>query len=157
MKKFHFLLVALLLGALVTFPSCGGDEDDPGISEEDLMIEKLSKTWIASSVSLSSENVTADFDGFIVTLKSSGEYSTNSASIVRSPNPWPSSGSVDFGGTADAPNLNQLIRNDGLVMSINSDGSTLTVSFTFSDEHTDSTGGRTEVVNGSWVFDFIAN
>ena len=158
MKTIKYTLSALIIVAIALFTACdgGGGGDDPQPSEEDLMKEKLSKTWNISSVTLSNEDVTADFSGFTLTLQSSGSYSTNSSSVERSPNPWPNSGSVEFGGSADSPNLNQLVRDDGLTMSVSTDGSSLSLSFTFSDEHTDSTGGRVEIVNGSWVFQFTA-
>lgn len=158
MKYFKLLIVFLLVIKVILFTSCGGEGNDPELSEEDIMTEKLAKTWVitSGSVLVDNEVVTADFTNFTITISSNGAYTSNATNLTRTPNPWSSNGTLHYGGTTDAPNLNQLIRDDGLSISFSVDEANLQMSFTFSDEHKDSAGGKIEVINGNWVFEFTA-
>ena len=158
MKYFKLLIAFLLVTTIILFTKCGGDENDLELSEEDLMTEKLAKTWVitSGSVLVDNEVVTADFTNFTISISSNGTYTSNATSLTRTPNPWSPNGTLHYGGTVDAPNLNQLIRDDGLTISFFVDETNLQMSFTFSDEHKDSTGGKIEVINGNWVFEFTA-
>lgn len=158
MKPCKILFQLAFIGGIGMLLSCDGGEVTPEVSETDLMKEKLAKTWVASSASSSitvdNDDVTSEFSGFTLTLSDNLSFTSNSNTLSRTPTPWPTNGTFSFGGTSDSPSLNQLIRDDGLTVSVTTDGSTMRMTFVFSDSNKDSTGGKVGAINGNWVFQF---
>lgn len=161
----NYLLPVVFVSLLMVINACRPDPTpDPTAAE--LQLEKLtgsynsssSKTWTTSSVMFDgSEDRTDDWNGFSLTISTSGTLSNNSYSTAGavSPGPWPSSGSWSFGGTEDNPNINQVVRNDGLEIAVNVSGTSLTLTFTFDDSQ--HSGGRVEAVNGEYIFTLTSN
>ena len=143
MKK--ITIITLLATALLT--SCkdgGGTDPDPAQAQ----LEKLSKTWTTVSVTFGgSEDRTTDWSAFTLTATAAKTYTTTNA---FSPGPWPASGSFDFAMNGDQADINKLVRNDGLEIGITVTETDLTMTFTYDD--TAHSGGRTEIVNGQYVF-----
>ena len=157
----HLLLFSSLMIILLGCP----DKNTPEPSSAELQLEKLtgaynsssSKTWGTTSVKFGgTEDRTADWANFTITISTNGSGINNySTANAFSPGPWPASGTWSFGGTADNPNINQVVRGeDGLEIAVAVDGTTLTLTFTFDD--TVHAGGRAEAVNGEYVFSMTA-
>jgi hypothetical protein len=127
--------------------SCGDDDDasvadDPvEQTEEEKQLESLSASaWTMSSITLDGADVTTNFSGLVLTIKSDKTYSTNGSYDPV----WPSSGSFTFGS-----DLNTLTRDDGVSMTIAVSETSLTVTFTYADS-----GGRIDALPGDYVFNF---
>ena len=153
MKKLGYLLSSALLLSILFTIGCkkdGGDETP----EYELRLQEMATTWTATDVQLDGDNVTDGFSGFTLTVTNAYGYSASGA--TRSPQPWPASGTWDFDGAGtDNVNINKVIRDDGLEISIDAiSESSLILSFNFVEGTHDS--GRTEAVSGNWTFTFAA-
>lgn len=165
MKKLLFISLVTTLGFVLSY--CGPDPA-PEPTPSELQLEKLagaynqsgSRTWTVNEVTFQgSEDRTTEWKttDFRLTFTTSGTLTGNtySTSGVVTPGPWPLSGSWSFGGTAENPNINQVLRNDGLEISVSVSETTLSLTFTFDESvHT---GGRVEALSGEYVFTFTAN
>ena len=144
MKQFRSILI-LLFSILII--SCGDDDDGggpPPIDPLDEQGNKLSVTWkVKDTNSVTKDGAIVDlFTNMTLTIsggsKNGGNYSTTNSD---SDEIWASSGSWEF----QSGDLNKLLRNDGVVMSISLTETTLRTSFQTS-------GG---LKDGNWVFDFV--
>ena len=144
MKYFRSILI-LLFSILII--SCGDDDDGggpPPIDPLDEQGNKLSVTWkVKDANSVTKDGAIVDlFTNMTLTIsggsKNGGNYSTTNSD---SDEIWASSGSWEF----QSGDLNKLLRNDGVVMSISLTETTLRTSFQTS-------GG---LKDGNWVFDFV--
>ena len=144
MKQFRSILI-LLFSILII--SCGDDDDGgrpPTIDPLDEQGNKLSVTWkVKDANSVTKDGAIVDlFTNMTLTIsggsKNGGNYSTTNSD---SDEIWASSGSWEF----QSGDLNKLLRNDGVVMSISLTETTLRTSFQTS-------GG---LKDGNWVFDFV--
>ena len=144
MKQFRSILI-LLFSILII--SCGDDDDGggpPPIDPLDEQGNKLSVTWkVKDANSVTKDGaIVALFTNMTLTIsggsKNGGNYSTTNSD---SDEIWASSGSWEF----QSGDLNKLLRNDGVVMSISLTETTLRTSFQTS-------GG---LKDGNWVFDFV--
>ncbi|MDH5399917.1 MAG: hypothetical protein OEX02_17320 [Cyclobacteriaceae bacterium] len=141
------LAIILLVASLFLMNGCKKPVDDAP-SPEEQQVTRLSKTWNVESVTFGgSEDRTADWSGFSLTVTANKTYSTSGA---FSPGPWPTSGTWDFAQDGDAVNINKVVRDDGLEVSISVSETALTMTFTFDD--TIHNGGRAEAVSGEYVF-----
>ena len=139
---FTFSLAALML------ISCGDDGDDPVTddpvtepTEEENQLESLSASaWTMSSIILDGADVTSNFSGLVLTIKSDKTYSTNGEYDPV----WPSSGTFTFGS-----DLNTLTRDDGVSMTVSVSETSLSITFTYADA-----GGRIDALPGDYVFSF---
>ena len=92
-------------------------------SIEEQRLSDLAKTWILAdgvAVTKGGTDVTAEYSGFALTLTIGKTYATDNGAPIWKPN-----GSFVFGGTT-APNINQLIRDDGIVITITSTNEQIT-------------------------------
>ena len=144
MKQFRSILI-LLFSILII--SCGDDDDGggpPPIDPLDEQGNKLSVTWkVKDANSVTKDGAIVDlFTNMTLTIsggsKNGGNYSTTNSDSNEI---WASSGSWEF----QSGDLNKLLRNDGVVMSISLTETTLRTSFQTS-------GG---LKDGNWVFDFV--
>ena len=126
--------------------SCGGEEEE-GPTPVDPLDEQanlLNATWkVKDANSVTKDGAIVDlFTNMTLTIsggsKNGGNYSTTNSD---SDEIWASSGSWEF----QSGDLNKLLRNDGVVMSISLTETTLRTSFQTS-------GG---LKDGNWVFDFV--
>jgi hypothetical protein len=154
MKKFKFLLFALLS---ITILACGGNDDGPEPTPEELRLIDIAGTgngitWSAASVTFEG-SPSSDFDGMTLTLRtaSAGEtYSSTNGDPVFS-----SSGTFAL----NPSNLNQ-ITIDGIsnnifnITNLNADATpaTMTLTVNFTDP-----GGTIEGINGTYVFNLQHN
>jgi hypothetical protein len=142
-----FIFFTFSLGALMLI-SCGDDSDDPVTedpvtesTEEEKQLESLSASaWTMSSIILDGADVTSNFSGLVLTIKSDKTYSTNGEYDPV----WPSSGTFTFGS-----DLNTLTRDDGVSMTVSVSETSLSITFTYADA-----GGRIDALPGDYVFSF---
>ena len=147
MKTIKALLSIAVVAALTVFSSCGGGDDDPGLSLD----EKLNGTWALSSVTVDNADVTGDFGGFQLSLSYSGpDFGGGNYNITNANNILYSSGGYTLNGTTGM-NLNG---GDGSYVSVqialSNDDKTLT--FSFYNPTTNFGGGRTAVLEGNYEF-----
>ncbi len=146
--KLNLVLVTLLAVALLN--GCKKKEE-PTKSDEEIQLEKLSKTWAlgtgSDAVTYEGTPVATDWAGFTLTLGNK----TYSSANAFSPDIWPASGSWDFGKNTDgSTNVNVMVRDDGTEISIQVTDTSLKLQFTYS-----ATGGRLTGIEGDWVFDMV--
>ncbi|MBX2913639.1 MAG: hypothetical protein KF856_00070 [Cyclobacteriaceae bacterium] len=151
-QYFKFLLAPISLVGFCLFMACSSNEQpQPGIEEQQL--QKLTKVWVANTVTLNGV-VQTGYENFRLSLNNSTSspfpYQTNNR---PSTSPWPASGTWTFGNDP----LTQLIREPAsaqqLSMNYTVSATELQLSFTFSG-----TGftGKSKSVDGQWVFKFNA-
>ena len=150
MKKLSYLLSTIVLFSVLLTVGCK-KKSDPGPSDEQLQLDRIAKAWTVTAAQLGSEDVTDGFTNFSITINDNLGY--NASGSTRDPQPWPSSGSFSF----NDGDLNTLVRNDGLEMTlnVNDEGTTMTLSFTFVEATHQS--GRVEAIDGAWSFNLVAN
>ena len=152
-------LIYLLAPAIIFLAACKGPGNpDPTAAEAQL--EKIvgayntasSKTWTVESVTFGgSEDRTTDWKTFSLTASTNGSGTHNyTTSNAYSPGPWPASGTWTFGGTTETPNINLIVRDGNLDIAVTVSDVSLTLTFTYNDQVHN--GGRTEAVNGEYVF-----
>jgi hypothetical protein len=149
MKKIK-ILAFLLLGGMITIMSCGPDPVTPP-SEEEVQLGLLAKTWAvtsgANAVTLDGQDEDGNWTGFTVSFAENGTYTASNVSEGREV-VWPVSGTWAFKGAGtDAVDVNTIVRDDGVEITITVDEATLKMSFTYTDP-----GGRTEGTEGAWIF-----
>jgi len=150
--------LTIVASALVFLSNCG--DDDPKKTDQQIQLEKLSKTWNIVSASLDGTNRTADFTNFKLTIggtynstNPNGPYSYSVTGSRPTPSPWDANGTWSFVNTGTT-DTGSLLRNDGVPMiyTISSSGQ-LTISDLICSS-CNYAGARTEQVNGTWTFVF---
>lgn len=150
----YIFSITLMMGILLV-AGCK-KKDDPGPSAEELQKTAMTKTWTITSARLGTESIT-DLSGLTLTIDGSLNYTTNSTSVSRQPNPWPTGGTFAFGENSDGTtNVNQVVRDGEVTMtiSVSADGGSMTLDFTFDDDTQRGSNGKSEAVDGSWLFVF---
>ena len=140
--RLSLLAVTLIMGVMIS--SC---KKDPPVTktDEELQIEKLSKAWkvnpAANSITVDANDQSLDWSGFVLTLGDK----TYSTSGSFSPEVWPASGTWAFGA-----DVNTLVRDDGVSMSVSVTDASLQLQFDYS-----AAGGRLLGVEGNWIFKMV--
>lgn len=149
MKRNSILLLAIIFLAVVT--GCKKDDND-GPTLEDQQKEKLTASWVVSSVSFNDNDVSSDWTGFVLTITTSTSNGYQTANSFNE-DVWPLSGTWRFQSTDTQEGLNVIIRDDGTTIDItNVNETTLRLNFTYNED-----GGstsRVKNVNGDWDFQF---
>lgn len=159
MKSLRLLLTIVSVGALMLYSNCGGKKKTERPIQE-VQLEKLSKTWKVTAVTLDGVDKTADYKtaSSTFTLGITGTVGASSFAYTATGRPalsaWKSGGTWAF-GTDPAT---QIVRDpdnaaDKLDMTYSVTETTLQLTFTFNNAN-GGYPGRTEVVNGQWVFTF---
>ncbi len=147
MKKqiLNSLTTAFFL-SLIIFMSCGDDSTTPEPTAAETQFELLAKTWTVTKATADGSDVDG-WTGLTVTFGGSataGSYTTNGQQPDGTSLVWPSSGSWTF---ASEDNVNTITRDGSVEMSVAVDATNITLSFSITDN-----SGRTDVVEGNWVF-----
>ncbi len=153
MRRLSFLFSIPALLGLLFIISCGKD-DSPSVSPAEAQFNKLTGTWNVVDVKFNNnDDRTADFSGFTLTLGGTLASPTYNTSNSTSPGPWAPSGNWNFGGTAESPNINQMVLSNGptISVSLTDADETLVLNFTY-NEDTHGTN-RLEAVDGQWRFE----
>lgn len=139
MKKSYYFII--LLSSLLVFTACKKD-DDNGPTAEELQIQKLTGTWsVGSEGSVSRDNTSSgEWADFTLTL---GENTYSTTNTV--PEVWPVQGVWSFAGN----DVNQIAREDGVVINVEVSETELTLSFNIPDEITSS---RVQGITGDYIF-----
>ncbi|RLD24079.1 MAG: hypothetical protein DRI71_03650 [Bacteroidetes bacterium] len=141
--RLNLIALTLILGVVVS--SCKEDPP-PAKTDEQLQTEKLAKAWVLNTgsnvVTLDGNDVSLDWTTFELTL---GDKTYNSINATF-PEVWPSNGTWAF----DGADVNTLVRDDGVKISIAVTDTSLQLQFDYS-----AAGGRLAGVEGSWVFKMV--
>ncbi len=142
MKNFTLNFLVILLSGFFVFTACKKDDDNPDPTPEALQVQKLTGNWIVGTEgSVTRDDFPSDeWADFTLTMGNKTYSTTNTYPIV-----WPTQGTWGFIGN----NLNQIEREDGVVIEISVTETTLTMRFTQAEINQ---GGRTKGVSGEYVF-----
>lgn len=142
MKRNYLLTSMFIVFLLVGFNNCS-EGDEPSRTDEQLYLEKLSKTWVVDEVTLDGLDVTDIYTTMALSVTADQTFT------VTNPQPgvWPASGSFTIQKIADSEHY-KLIRNDGIEINITSlTPSELTCTFQYV-----ATDGRVGGLSGVYSF-----
>ena len=142
-SRYSLIALTLVMGFLVS--SCKEDPA-PAKTPEEIQIEKLTGTWVlptaANTVTIDGRDVSAEWSTFVLTLGNKTYQSTN----ANDANVWPASGTWAFGA-----NINTLVRDDGVDITVTVTDTSLKLQFDYS-----ASGGRLDGIEGNWVFNMVS-
>ncbi len=147
MKKLRILIIFLSLAIMAI--ACK-DENDP-VSEENIQLEKLSSTWVATEVT-KDEIGDGGYDNFRLILSGNPESQVFTYAVIGRPemSPWLAGGTWRFGSQV----ASQIVRDPGTVdevqITYTLSETTLTLEFDFTGEGYPN--GRTESLEGTYRF-----
>ena len=143
MKSIKILVLGFSLLGLCIIYSCSEDEltaeEQLELEREEILAFIEETPWETNSV-IREGVETSDFEGFQLELKD-GTFRT-----INGGQAWPESGTWQF----VEGESNQLIRDDGVIMTVELQGDDVEISFTFEEEVF--TGGRTKTVQTRIAF-----
>ncbi len=145
--------IIFLIIASTSIFSCSKDEGKE--DNKSIIIDKLKGTYSPTYVSLDGDDITSDFAGFTLTIDESLNFTSNSVSLDRQPNPWAGTGSFTIVEPVSGTTSATFTRNDGVGIFAEWDeaSSTVDLSFVFNSSSVGS-NGRISAVEGDWVFVF---
>lgn len=136
-------VVLLILFVTVTTISC--KEDPPEPTQAEINKGLMATTWVVSSVTDDTGDVTAAWSGFTLTVTENNYTSSNN---VDYPDVWPSNGTWSL----DANDAFLVKRSDGIDITIHKlDETTLNMEFDYIIP-----SGRLSSVEGNWKFNMVA-
>ena len=140
MKKIKYAQHMFLVLIITVLTGCPKDELSPQ-DEQLIALKNNGKAWVlaANGVDKDGYDVTDQFTGFKLSI-GDYTYSTQNSLITA----WAASGTWEFNGE----NLNSVLRDDGVVISLTNSEASLTISFAVSAP----TGGRVESLTGDYTF-----
>lgn len=148
----RILSLLILVSATVFIAACdGGDGDGP--SEKDKQIDLLAGTWSASSVTLDGAAQSDYTSAFKITIAKSSSDAMTYVTVGRPAgklSPWNANGIFTFGSDIKT----QLKRDDNVNITYSLSGNTLTLTLADYAGEGYLAPGRTETVEGDWVFTF---
>jgi hypothetical protein len=146
----RILSLLILVSASAFFAACDKSEGG-GASEKEKQIDLLAGTWTASEVTFDGNSQMADYTGFTLAItKSSSEamtYVTGNRPAGKL-SPWNANGTFTFGTNI----ATQLKRGDNVDVTYSLSGNTLTITLDNYSGEGYLVPGRTETVEGDWVF-----
>lgn len=167
MNKLSNLFTATTILALVIFASCGKDDGTGPGTDPDPIAEQLAlllnggAEWTVTAGSIKQDGVAAgDWDNFSLKFTgsgTSGNYTTTGrpeeSAVPNRDVVWPASGNWEFAdaATAGEKDPSKVVRSDGVVINVSVTSTKMSLTFTIEDT---GSGGRTNGVTGTWVFEF---
>lgn len=152
MKSPKYFIMLALMGVALSSWQCG--DDSPAAPDpRDEQLTKLSKTWKATSVTLTTGSGTqpvSGWDNFQIVMSGTAGQDTFNYTTSGRPSgtvPWSSAGTFQF-GTDFGTILN---RDDGTVVTYSVNATQLQMTFNYTGAGYTS---RVGVVNGTWSFTF---
>ena len=140
------ILTALLVALLFILTNCSSSSDPaPQLTEEEVQINKLSKTWVLGTVVYTDDDVTDRFDDFSLTFTKSKTYTAAGSLGDYDFEPFKASGTWDF----KSGDLNVITRNDGVNMEVSVTDNALFLTFNMTEAN-----GRLAGL-GSYRFDLV--
>lgn len=141
--RLSFLALALIFSVAIS--GCKR-KTTPEPTPEEKQLDKLAKTWViatgANAVTINTVDVSSDWTNFELTFTDGGYTTLNTFSA----DVWPNSGTWEFA----VDDVNTLIRDGGLNISINVTDNALLMQFNYALP-----GGRIEGVEGDWIFNMV--
>ena len=146
LKKLLFAIAIIMM--VLALVDCKSKGEDPGPSDQDLQLEKLTAAWTCTAATRDDVNQ----DGYTnFKLNISGTAGSDSfgysASGRPSLSPWPASGTWKFGSNT----MSELLRDSNIPVSYSVTDTELQLTFTYSGS---GFNGRVSEVEGQWVFKF---
>lgn len=149
MKNLTYLFSAAILLVVLTTIGCKKD-DDPSLTEEEIQLNALAGTWVATKVGDGVIDDRQDYKDFTLTINKEMTYSTSGGPDLL---PMPEAAAFVFGTNVKSSIIIEPTgANIPATYSLNADSNVLTVSFTYEGAGFDNT--RTNSVNGTWTFTF---
>lgn len=155
MKKIFNLMSILLMLSLIVFAGCSGSDDGGSVEppveltpaqQQAALLVADGATWTLAATDPVTVDGTPTTDWANFTLQFAGDENGGGFTTSNSAAPvvWPSSGTWAFG----TGSVSQIVRNDGITMTVNVTETDLTLSF----EVEDPGSGRTMGFGGSYIF-----
>ena len=142
MKIHRLLAMATIVLSIFTFSNCD-NKDEPSLTEQQIYLERLSKTWVVDEVTLDDVDVTEYFNNMSLTIQGDRTYIVTNSQ----PKVWPASGDFTLEKIAGDEHF-RFIRNDGIEIIVAS----LTASqITFTFQY-DAAAARTKGISGMYRF-----
>lgn len=150
MKSYSKILIVIAVASVVFF-GCGSD--DKAVNEEEVQLDKLSETWVVSSVEKDNQPVEG-YESFELTLSGSTNSAVYAYGVVGRPliSPWPSGGTWAFGSTVSSQITRDPATVDELDITYSMTSTTLEMDFLFNG--TGYEASRVNSAEGHWVFTF---
>jgi hypothetical protein len=146
----RILSLLILVSATLFIVGCGGDDaDEP--SEKDKQIDLLAGTWQATSVTNDGTSHTDDYADFTIEIDRSSSEAMTYVTANRPAgklSPWNANGTLTFGANV----ATDLKRGDNVDITYSVSGTTLVLTMTDYSGEGYLVPGRTETVEGDWVF-----
>lgn len=150
------ILSVLALAVLLTYANCGGSKN-PGPSEEEVQLGKVTTTWkvgTTGNVTLDNVSKKTDYSNFTLVLTGTAGASSYSYTTSGGPDlkPWASAGSWKFGTSVST----DIIRDPGtpkeLAVTYSVTDSQLQLTFNYQGA---GESAKTDQVKGQWVFTLV--
>ncbi len=152
MRHIRFISIILVSCLLLLIIRCNPNHSGEP-TEEELQISKLAKQWQPSGgqfVLLDNKDVSSAFQNFTLSFDSKKGFSTTQGNSSV----WPASGTYEFDQINDIPDLNRLIRSDGVFINIiKLTDENLKITFYYNGSLA---GGRITGLSGEYIFDLVA-
>ncbi len=153
MKNLLNYITAALFMSLLVFASCGEDDPDPQVPDEDLeeIADKLTGSTTVNNVDKPDDATDLDWSALTVTLTGDENGGTYTTTGSADPTVWPASGSWVFQGTVG----DKILRDNDVVVDIAfspAEGTPTSVVMTFDIEQPAATKSVGGVIEGTWVF-----
>ena len=139
MRVLKGIFVRILITSLIA--SCSSSDDsEPQLTERDIQLNLLAKTWETKTVELDNKDISDRFVGFTLTFTASQTYSSTPERGNFDVEPFKPTGTWDFTGG----DLSRIIRDDGVEMVISVSETSLILDFEISSPN----GGRVAGLGG---------
>lgn len=149
MQKIKYSIGLVVFTFLLSVSGCKSDDSD-SLSEEQIRLSELAGRWGPADdrfVTLDNEDVSSFYQNFSLVLDNKKNFSSSNGNSPV----WPASGTFEFEMANGSPDLNRVIRNDGVAINIiELSGDVLRIEFFFD---TSSAGGRKMGVSGLYSFE----
>ena len=153
MIKSYIKSILTVLIYLVIFNIYGCKSDSSELTEEQIMLGKMTKTWSlaqGSVVMLDGQDVTKIFQGFNISVSNDKTYSSVNGNAPI----WPESGFFEFETSNGVKNLKRIIRDDGVIIDITTiSDNTFNVKFYYDPANV---GGRVKAIQGEFEFYLVS-
>ena len=149
MNKFEYILISISLISLMATMGCAGGSPNSAPTATELQLEALKnsgKIWVLGNAAVTKDgfDVSSQFEGFTLKI---GEFTYETTNSLASA--WASSGQWEFNDN----NPNSILRDDGVVIGVVLNGSSLQLNFRVDVSNT---GGKISSIDGEYQFNLVS-
>ena len=146
--------IGIMLG-LTGLILSGCSNEDPAPSKKEKQLNKLSDTWVVTSVTMDGGDVTPEYAAFELTLSGTANSAVFAYGVIGRPllSPWPSGGTWNFGSDITTEITRDPGTPDQLQMIYSVTDTQLIVEFSFSGEGYNAPT-RVNSAAGDWIYTF---